>query len=82
MTHVEAPGFLNTTGTEVPPLVVRPLTPNLGAQISGVDLAKGPDEDLFRAIHQSFLRHQVLLFTTGVLPPARQVQFAWRGPRW
>ncbi len=54
----------------------RPLSPNLGAEIIGVDLARGIDQKTFDAIYQAFLRHQVLLFRVGDLPPGRQVEFA------
>ena len=58
------------------PFAVRPLTPNLGAEIRGVDLAAGVSPELFRSIYQAFLRHQVLLFPARELPPAAQVAFA------
>ena len=58
------------------PFDVRPLTPNLGAEIIGVNLAHGVDDALFCSIHQAFLQYQVLLFGTQELPPARQVEFA------
>jgi taurine dioxygenase len=57
---------------------VRPLTPNLGAQISGLAAADDMDEAGFRALYQAFLRYQVLLFPPQALPPARQVAFARR----
>jgi taurine dioxygenase len=60
------------------PFSVRPLTPRLGAEVSGVDLATGVDEALFRSLYQAFLRYQVLLFPPQDLPPARQVEFARR----
>jgi len=56
-------------------LAVRPLTPKLGAEISGVTLADGVPDDVFRAIYAAFLRYQVLLFPPQDLPPARQVAF-------
>lgn len=58
------------------PFEVRPLTPHLGAELIGVDLARGVDDRMFAAIYQAFLRYQVLLFGTQELPPARQVEFA------
>ena len=58
------------------PFAVRPLTPRLGAEILGIELRDAVDPPLFRAIFEAFLRHQVLLFNTGDLPPARQVAFA------
>lgn len=60
------------------PFSVRPLTPNLGAEISGVDLAGGVDAALFQNLYRAFLRYQVLLFPPQDLPPARQVEFARR----
>jgi taurine dioxygenase len=58
------------------PLEVRALTPALGAELIGVDLAAGVDREQFAAIYQAFLRHQVLLFGPQALTPAQQVQFA------
>jgi taurine dioxygenase len=60
------------------PFAVRALTPRLGAEISGVDLASGVDETLFQSLYRAFLRYQVLLFPPLDLPPARQVEFARR----
>jgi taurine dioxygenase len=60
---------------------VRPLTPSLGAEILGVDLARGMDDATFAELYRAFLRHQVLLFDAQELPPARQVEFGRRfGP--
>src|SRR6202171_4931745 len=56
----------------------RPLSPNLGPKIIGVDLARGIDGKTFDAIYQAFLRYQVLLFGAQDLPPGRQVEFARR----
>src|SRR5438093_5699436 len=60
------------------PFAIRPLTPNLGAEISGVKLADEIGDELFRAIYQAFLRYQVLLFAPQDVPPGRQVAFARR----
>ena len=59
-------------------VAVRPLTENLGAAVSGVDLAQELPEEAFHAIYQAFLRHQVLLFASLELPPGAQVRFARR----
>jgi taurine dioxygenase len=59
-------------------LAVRPLSPNLGAELLDIDLARGVDNALFREIYAAFLRYQVLLFGPQDLPPARQVEFARR----
>jgi taurine dioxygenase len=57
---------------------LRPLTPNLGAEVSGIELSADMDDALFRALYQAFLRHRVLLFPPHDLPPANQVAFARR----
>ena len=57
------------------PFAVRPLAANLGAEISGVELAGDIENDVFRAIYQAFLRYQVLLFGPQDLPPGSQVDF-------
>jgi alpha-ketoglutarate-dependent 2,4-dichlorophenoxyacetate dioxygenase len=57
---------------------VRPLTPNLGAEISGLDMTRELDEATFGALYRAFLRYQVLLFPPHDLPPARQVALARR----
>ena len=58
------------------PFAVRPLTPKLGAEISGIELARGVTPQIFRAIYDAFLRYQVLLFPPQDVPPAAQVAFA------
>ncbi|HEY1437930.1 MAG TPA: TauD/TfdA family dioxygenase [Casimicrobiaceae bacterium] len=60
------------------PFAVRPLTANLGAEISGVKLAEDISDEVFDAIYQAYLRYQVLLFPPQELPPGRQVEFARR----
>ena len=60
------------------PFEARPLTPNLGAEIIGVNLAHDIGDELFRAIYEAFLRYQVLLFGPHDLPSGRQVAFARR----
>ena len=58
------------------PFALRPLTPWLGAEISGVNLAADLGADTFRAIHRAFLQYQVLLFPPQDVPPAQQVRLA------
>jgi taurine dioxygenase len=57
---------------------VRRLSPNFGAEISGVALSGGMDDGVFRGLYEAFLRYQVLLFPPHDLPPADQVAFARR----
>ena len=61
------------------PFAVRPLTPNLGAEVAGVNLAEDLSAELFGAIYRAWLRYQVLLFPPLDLPPHRQVEFAQIG---
>ena len=67
---------MNSTANLRWPFAVRPLTPQLGAEISGVSLAGDVPDEVFRAIYQAFLRYQVLLFPSQDVPPGRQVALA------
>src|SRR5207344_2882729 len=69
---------MNTTADLRRPFAVRPLSPRLGAELSGVVLADDMSDDVFRAIYAAFLRFQVLLFPPQDVPPGRQVAFARR----
>src|SRR5438552_17794878 len=62
-----------TSAPRATPFAMRPLTPQLRAAISGIALAVGVPDDVFRAIYDAFLRYQVLLFPPQDLPPGRQV---------
>lgn len=55
---------------------VRPLAPALGAEISGVDLAKPIDEAVADEIRRAFAEYLVLFFREQELTPDRQVAFA------
>ena len=57
---------------------VRPLTPKLGAEVSGLDLSRELSDAAFGELHAAFLRYQVLLFPPSDLPPGRQVALARR----
>ncbi|HEY8067850.1 MAG TPA: TauD/TfdA family dioxygenase [Burkholderiales bacterium] len=57
---------------------LRPLTPHLGAEVSGVDLAGDVSDGVFRELYGAFLKYRVLLFPPRDLPPGRQVAFARR----
>ncbi|HVF64300.1 MAG TPA: TauD/TfdA family dioxygenase [Casimicrobiaceae bacterium] len=58
-------------------LNIEPLK-GVGAKIACLELASGVADDVFSALWQAFLRHQVLLFEPQTLPPAAQVAFARR----
>ncbi|MEX2648952.1 MAG: taurine dioxygenase [Alphaproteobacteria bacterium] len=56
---------------------VRPITPNIGAEIAGADLAR-LDEATFEDIHEALLKHLVLFFRDQDITPAEQLGFARR----
>ena len=58
------------------PFEVRALTPAVGAEIVGVNLAREVSADLFASLYGAFLAHQVLLFRDQDMPPGHQVVFA------
>jgi taurine dioxygenase len=43
-------------------IAVHPVSPRIGAEISGVDLTQPLGEDVFSEIHDAFLEHQVIFF--------------------
>lgn len=61
---------------------VRPLSPVLGAEVTGVDLNEGIDADAFAVLRDAFLEHLVLVFPGQHLQPAAQEAFArwWGSP--
>ena len=58
-------------------LSVAPIAGALGAEVTGVDLARIED-DAFAAVYQAFLDHQVLVFRDQRLAPADYAGFARR----
>ncbi|UVJ43864.1 taurine dioxygenase [Pseudomonas sp. LS1212] len=59
-------------------LTITPLSPALGAQISGVDLSAELSLEHRDAIEQALLEHQVLFFRDQPLTPQQQARFAAR----
>ncbi|MDD0976722.1 taurine dioxygenase [Pseudomonas fontis] len=59
-------------------LTITPLSPALGAQISGVDLSREISQEARDAIEQALLKHQVLFFREQPLNPQQQANFAAR----
>lgn len=55
---------------------IDPLTPAIGAEISGLDLSKPLDSETLDAVYQALLDHQVVFFRDQDLPPAAQLAFA------
>ena len=54
---------------------VRPLSPVLGAEVLGLDLAQPLDAPTRRKVYDAFCRHQVLCFRDQRLSKERQIAF-------
>lgn len=59
-------------------LTITPLSPALGAQISGIDLTREISREERDAVEQALLQHQVLFFREQPLNPQQQADFAAR----
>ncbi|MBO3275159.1 taurine dioxygenase [Pseudomonas schmalbachii] len=59
-------------------LTIEPLSPALGAVVSGIDLSQPIDEKQQHALEQALLQHQVLFFRNQPLQPQQQAAFAAR----
>ena len=52
---------------------VRPLTPHIGAEISGLDLADDLDDATFSELDKAFMDHKVLFFRDQDITTAQHV---------
>ena len=59
-------------------LEIHPIAGTLGAELSGVDLSRTPDDDTIAAIRRAWLEHLVIFFRDQDLPPAKFLAFARR----
>ena len=59
-------------------LSIQRIGTHLGAEISGVDLSRAPDDGAFAAIAQAFFAHQVVVFRGQDINPAQQIAFTRR----
>ena len=57
---------------------VEPLTPTIGAEVNGVDLAKPLSEETFNRIHDAWMRHLVLFFRDQHITPEQHLEFGRR----
>src|SRR5258708_13802427 len=74
-------GKMNATPIDLQsPFAVRPLAPNLGAEISGVRRAAVVSDEVFRDIHRAGLPYPVVLFPPQRPPPARTPPLPRRRP--
>ena len=55
-------------------LLLTPLSPVLGAEVRGVNLAEGVDEAVYEEIHRAWLRYGVLFFKEQPAPMSESVQ--------
>jgi taurine dioxygenase len=62
----------------VPELRIEPLSAAIGAEIHGVDLARGVDDGLFEAIHTALMAYQVVFFRDQTITAAQQLALATR----
>jgi taurine dioxygenase len=77
-TDMNAPGPI---GTPAPNVQVIRLGGNIGAEIRGVDLREPLDDASFAAVHDAFVRHEVLIFRDQDVTLDQQIAFAQRfGP--
>ncbi len=54
---------------------IRPASGALGAEISGVDLSRPLDDNVFAEIQHAFHDHLVIFFRDQTIDPADQVAF-------
>jgi taurine dioxygenase len=59
-------------------LKVAPLTPTIGAEISGIDLAEEQDDATIGEIRDALLAHKVIFFRDQDITPAQHIAFARR----
>jgi taurine dioxygenase len=64
--------------TAAPPISIRPLSPAIGVEVLGVDLAQPLDDARFAAIRQAWEENCVLLFRGQSLDDDAQLRFATR----
>ena len=57
---------------------VRPLTPALGAEITGIDLAGDLDDHALDAVHRALVEHQVVVIHAPDLTPEQHMAFGRR----
>ncbi|WP_374525958.1 TauD/TfdA dioxygenase family protein [Sphingopyxis sp.] len=59
-------------------LAVTPLTPAIGAEISGLDLSREQDDAVIAEIRAALLAHKVVFFRGQPITPAQHIAFARR----
>jgi taurine dioxygenase len=59
-------------------IAVEPVTTTIGAEIKGVDLGKGIDDELFRVLHEALMTHQVIFLRDQNLTTEQHLDLAGR----
>lgn len=59
-------------------LQVIPLTPTIGAEVHGIDLAASPDDAALAEVHAALMQHHVVFFREQDITPLQQAEFARR----
>ncbi|HSE03296.1 MAG TPA: TauD/TfdA family dioxygenase, partial [Methylomirabilota bacterium] len=59
-------------------LTIEKLTPHIGAEVLGVDLARPLDEPTFKQVHDALIENQVIFFRDQRLTPEQQKAFGRR----
>jgi taurine dioxygenase len=59
-------------------ITVTPLSPNVGAEIGGVDIASGVSDEQFTEIRRAFADHGVIFFRDQDISPDQHIAFAER----
>ena len=59
----------------MPGLKIRPLHPSLGAEVRGLDMRVVPDATTFQAVHDAWMRYQVLVFPEQDITDEQHVAF-------
>ena len=62
-------------------MLVTPIAGTLGADITGIDVARGLDDTSFQQVHAALVRYGVIVIRDQHLPPQQQLSFVERfGP--
>jgi len=64
--------------SEYKTIKVTPVSPAIGAQISGVDIAAGIDKEQFTEIRQAYIDYGVIFFRDQSITPDQHIEFARR----
>ncbi len=55
---------------------IRPLTPTIGAELTGIDLSRPLEPDAAAEVRSALLQHQVIFFRDQAIGPLEQLRFA------